>query len=286
MKLKTFFLVQFFLFFALFGETAFDVFPVIDGFQKNEKIESYNPDNLYDYINGAADSYLNYDFEKLYLQRYKGKDEQSIKIEIYKHSNKTTSFGIYSSERPFRGNWVNVGAQGYYEKGILNFYKGQFYIKMMMYKVEKSDEEIILIASKIAENLSGSNETPETYKLFPSEAKVDNSEKYIHKNFLGYESFEKAYTVDYETNDTNFEMFLIELDNKTACKKMLDGYFDAIKTDTIQIKEGTIVASDPYLGIIYFLWTENTLIGITNCKDQSLAEKYLRKVLENLSNNN
>lgn len=282
MKLKTFFLVQFFLFFPLFGETALDVFPIIDGFQKNEKIESYNPDNLYDYINGAADSYLNYDFEKLYLQRYQGKDEQSIKIEIYKHSNKTTAFGIYSSERPFRGNWIKIGSQGYYEKGILNFYKGQFYVKIMLYKVEKNDEEIISIASKLAENLSGANEVPEAFKLFPPEGKVDNSEKYIHKNFLGYESFEKAYTVDYETNDTNFEMFLIELDNKAACKTMLDGYFETIKIDTNQIKEGIITAKDPYLGIIYFLWTENTLIGTTNCNDQGLAEKHLRNALESL----
>ena len=279
-----FFLVQFFLFFRLFGETALDVFPVIDGFQKNEKIESYNQDDLYDYINGAADSYLNYDFEKLYLQRYKGKEEQSIKIEIYKHSNKTTAFGIYSSERPFRGYWVKVGAQGYSERGILNFYKGQFYIKIMMYKVEKSDEEIVSIASKVAENLTGTNEIPEAFKLFPTEGRVVNSEKYIHKNFLGYESFEKAYTVDYETNDTNFEMFLIELDNKTACNKMLEGYFDAIKIDTTQLKEGTILASDPYLGIIYFLWTDNTLLGITNCNNEKLAEKYLSITEENLSN--
>lgn len=260
----------------------FKEFPEIKGLEKDGDVEYYDPNNLYDYINGAADSYLNYDFESLNLQRYKGNNNQSLKIEIYKHSNASTGFGIYSSERPTDGNWLNIGNQGYYEKGILNYYKGKYYVKIMTYQIENSKDILIKTANLISDKLGEDNEILTALELFPDSGKQVNSEKYIHRNFMGYESLNRVFTVEYEIEGNYFELFFIEKENDKLCREMLVEYLKSIERDTSIIHEGKILINDPYQGEINTILKKNILIGAINYSDTKLADHHLGLFLDNL----
>ncbi|HNY14358.1 MAG TPA: hypothetical protein PKI12_02380, partial [Bacteroidales bacterium] len=51
------------------------VFPELDGFKKLTKYPVFLPENLYEFINGAADTYLALGFTDLHVAEYKkGKD--------------------------------------------------------------------------------------------------------------------------------------------------------------------------------------------------------------------
>lgn len=267
---------------SIFSPSNDSIFPEIEGYQKNGEIESYNPDNLYDIINGAADSYLKYDFEELSIIRYKGNADQSLRIEIYRHSNSANAFGIYSNERPLKGNWIDVGAQGYYENKILNFYKGKYYIKLMDYKIDNSEELLLIVAKKVAENLEGKNELPKLLESFPTDGKINYSGRYIHKNFLGYKSLSEAFTMDYVVDDKNFKMFIIQKSNVDACKEMLKDYFISIEIDGNNIQEGNLKVKDEYQGDISILWKANNVIGVLNSSDAELSDKYLKSMSEKL----
>ena len=266
------------LFVTNFVASTSEVFPEINGLEKDGEVEIYNSDNLYDYINGAADSYLNYDFESLDLQRYRGENDQSLKIEIYKHSNASTGFGIYSSERPAEGNWVKIGDQGYFEKGILNFYKGRYYVKIMTYDIENSKDMLVNTASLVSEKLESGNELLTALEFFPDSGKQANSEKYIHKNFLGYESLSEAFTAGYDVDGEKFTMFLIKKMSNNNCKQMLFNYFNSINLDKEKIKEGGILIKDPYQGEISIIWQNKYVFGVINNSNIELSEKYLRNM--------
>ncbi len=253
-------------------------FPEIESYQKMGELEIYNPGNLFDIINGAADSYLKYDFEELKLMRYKGDADQFLKIEIYKHSNNANAFGIYSSERPLKGDWVDVGAHGYYESKILNFYKGKYYIKLMGYKIDNIEEFLFHIAQIVADNLEGDNELPDLLEAFPEEGKINFTERYINKSFLGYESLSEVLTVDYKVEEKDFKMFLIQKKSANICRKMLEDYFTSITMDKENIQEGNIQINDPYQGELNLLWDNNIVIGVINCNDSKLNEKYLQQM--------
>ena len=278
-------LFQLLIMLSMFSPSNDSLFPEIEGYQKNGDLEVYNPDNLYDIINGAADSYLKYDFEELSLVRYKGDADQFLKVEIYRHSNGANAFGIYSNERPSKGNWIDVGAQGYSESKILNFYKGRYYIKLMGYKIYNIDELLLSVAKSVAENLEGNNELPVLLESFPKEGKINYSGRYIDKNFLGYKSLSEAYTMEYEVDGKQFKMFLIQKDDIIACRKMLENYFSSIKMDKKNISEGNIKVKDAYQGEINILWMGNNVIGVLNCSDAELGKKYLEAMNKNLEMN-
>jgi hypothetical protein len=114
-------------------------FPDIAGFTRSNEVVSYRPDNLFEYINGAAELYLMYDFNGLNLQQYKDKDENTITVEIYDQQTVNNSFGIFSQERPYECEYLDIGTQAAYMEGYLNFYQGRYYVKVAGYNLGAKD---------------------------------------------------------------------------------------------------------------------------------------------------
>ena len=152
----------------------------------------------------------------------------------------------------------------------------------MGYKIDNSEELLLSVAKKVAENLEGKNELPKLLESFPTDGKINYSERYIHKNFLGYKSLSEAFTMDYVVDDKNFKMFIIQKSNVDACKKMLEDYFVSIKIDGNNIQEGSLKVKDEYQGDISILWKANNVIGVLNSSDAELSDKYLKSMSEKL----
>ena len=96
-------------------------FPEIKGWTQSRQVLTFIPKALYEYINGAADLYLMYDFQELKVAEYLNEKKASVIIDVYRHKTPTHAFGIYSQERLSNANFLDIGAQGYIEKNVLNF---------------------------------------------------------------------------------------------------------------------------------------------------------------------
>jgi hypothetical protein len=224
------------------------VFPEISGMTKG-KPEMYNPDNLYEYINGAAEVFLSYDFRELAALTYEDPQKHSLTIDIYRHSDDRNGFGIYSQEKPVKGDFLPIGAQGYYEKGVLNFVKGSYYVKMSGFDLGDRDKTVLSeTAKKIARRLSGLSRLPLPAACFPGKGKIDNSEKFIAKNFLGHSFLHSAFTAEYEEKGDKFQIFIIQAADTAAAQKIRDDYFKFAKGKgmEVSIHKTFFRFSDPY----------------------------------------
>src|SRR4030067_1660218 len=85
-------------------------FPEIAGWKQSGEIQTFTPKTLYEYINGAADLYLAYDFQELKAAEYLNDKKASVTVEIYRHKSPTNAFGIYSQDRLPGGKYLNIGA--------------------------------------------------------------------------------------------------------------------------------------------------------------------------------
>lgn len=131
------------------GSVAKDIqFPEITGWKQSGEVQTFVPKALYEYINGAADLYLSYDFEELKVAEYTDDKKAQVTVEIYRHKSRTHAFGIYSQERLPDANFLNIGAQGYLDKNILNFLAGSYYIKINSYNTGDEDQEVLQAFSK------------------------------------------------------------------------------------------------------------------------------------------
>ena len=259
-------------------------FPEINGWKQSGEIQTFIPKTLFEYINGAADLYIIYDFQELKVAEYKNEKKASVTVEIYEHKTPTHAFGIYSQERLPDANIVDVGAQGYIENNVLNFLIGPYYVKMTGYNTGAEDREILLtFAKKMSENLAAKGTLPFLLSSFPEEGKRTNSEKFINKNFLGYSFLHSAFTADYDLSGKKFKLFVIEGADQKDCREMVGKYLQQSGNTEKNIVEGIYTIADPYHGDIEFYWKGKFIWGVLNLTDASIRSKYLKVFGEGLT---
>jgi hypothetical protein len=255
------------------------------GFRTRTNYPVYSPENLWDYIDGAADSYLSYDFRDLHVAEYR-KGKQTIKAEVYRLSDHTMAFGIYSSERSPSFRFMNLGSQGYTQDGATNFFKGSYYVKIRTWSKKPS---VLLsagtLAAKIAASLEGETTMPSAISLFPSEGKKANGEVYISRNVLGHDFLNNAFRADYEAGSDAFSIYIINCLSSEEARKTASAYIAATGIDQIETGDSRFVLSDGYNGSVFLAWNDNRIVLISGlAKDQArLADSYTSRILKQVT---
>jgi hypothetical protein len=258
-------------------------FPEVAGWKQSGEIQTFSSKNLFEYINGAADLYLSYDFQELKVAEYRNEKKASVLIEVYEHKNPTQAFGVYSEERLSDANFLDIGAQGYSETDILNFLAGKYYVKMNSFKTVPEGQEVLLtFAKKVVENLEEKGSLPSILFSFPEEGKRRNSEKFVSIKFLGYAFLYSAFTADYDLSGKKFKLFVIEGFDQKECREMIEKYLQRTGKPDKEITEGRHSISDPHHGIVDVYWKGKYIWGVLDLDDVSLRSKYLKLFEANL----
>lgn len=271
----------FILFFASVSAQQIS-FPELEGFKKNTNYPTYGPDNLWDYINGAADTYLAYGFVDLHIAEYK-KGKNVIKLEIYRHNENTLAFGIYSTERSPSFRFMNIGAQGYIADGSVNFFKGNYYVKIRTFsKNESTLQSTQKLALKVANMLKGESQMPGVLSRFPDSGKKVNEETFINESVLGHKFLNKAYKADYELGPDKLSVFIMERNTSAEVRTSVGDYLEATGAEATESESGKYMLNDGYNGTIFLAWKENIILIISGLsKDQSdIADQFTSDILK------
>ena len=251
-----------------------------------EAPQDYFPETLFEYINGAAEIYLSYDFKELTVGQYeKGDTNASLIIEIYDMGNEKNSFGIYSAERFPDSQFISIGNQGYLEEETLNFIVGQYYVKLLCFDSGKEAASFLkLFAQDVVERVKDKGSLPPALAFFPKQGLIRNSEKFIFRNFMGYSFLHSGYLANYKLEDFEFDCFLIEGENAKDAQIMLEQYLKRKGEENAQKIIAGYRIKDRYYHNIYLARVENYLCGIMKIKDESqeVGDKYIGMLIESL----
>jgi hypothetical protein len=164
---------------------------------KPEEEPAFYTDNLWEYIDGAAEAFHGYDFSVLVHQIFKF-DGAEVTVDVYDMGDSLNAFGIYSAERSPDYRFVSVGAQGYGDALSLNFLQGPYYAKLSVYREGPPDSTLLTkFAKALSARMGAVNGFPRLFTLFPKENAVPNSEKYTKKSPLGHAFLGSAYQESY-----------------------------------------------------------------------------------------
>ena len=267
------------------GSSSIDknIFPDISGFSKSGEVITYKPETLFEFMDGAAELYLLYDFAEMNVQVYEDRKGNTINIEIYDHQNINNSFGIYSQERPYECEFLPIGTQANYIEGYLNFYQGRYYVKLSSYNLGAKDKEILTGAGKIISGrLNEKTNPPHALKLFPDLKKIKNREEYITKDYLGYAYFKNVFTADYGDPESSYKLFIIEAPDRSTLEKSINDYKEQIKSTEDILKAGIHEVEDPYQGKLILSVSGKYIVGILNPDNVKVNMDLLKQIMSNL----
>jgi hypothetical protein len=268
--------------FCMKNEAQEPVFPNLPGYKIIKDYPVYLPGNLWDFIDGAADNYLAYGFVDLHVAEYK-KGKAVIKCEIYKHTDNTMAFGIYSTERSPLYRYLNLGAQGYITGGVVNFFKGSTYVKIKTFsKKEKVIRDVETLAGKVAAMVAGESTMPPLLSQFPAEGKKVNEETFLSKNVLGHSFLTNAFRARYQSGTDDFTIYISELPTAEEVNKAAKAYIASTGIDPMETGDNKFVLSDGYNGTVYLAWKDKRMVMISGlAKDQAeIADRYTSEILK------
>ena len=256
------------------------LFPELNKYRMSSEYPVYTPDDLWDYINGAADGYLALGFIDLNIMEYiRGKN--IIKAEIYRFGDDAMAFGIYSMERSPGYNFIQTGVQGYNEDGSVNFYKGRYYVKIMSHSGSgKVNDAMVELAGLISSRIEGKSEFPYLLGLFPTEGRLKNEETYLLESVLGHDFLRGAYRVAYEIDGDRFDIHLFSREDMAEVVTMASRLAgDAWSNDEAVFK---YAFEDGFNGVIHMARKGGMLIVISGLglDKTALAENYITRMLE------
>ena len=173
--------------------------------------KEYTGKSLWGYINGGADLYLEYGFEKLTVQEI-DKDEVLLKVNIYKMEDAEAAFGIFSvnvHKCKNRDVILKNDCQGAYQ---YQAFKSKYYISIINEKGDSTAEKVSKDVAEILINKIDDKEFeyPELFLLDPFIGSIDKLK--FMKGRLGLQNGYPALTDSFE-GLKDYSVWILSLEN-------------------------------------------------------------------------
>ncbi|MDH7568093.1 MAG: hypothetical protein QHJ73_00730 [Armatimonadota bacterium] len=103
------------------------------GWTPNGRVERFNPDNLYEKIDGKAEFYLKFGAASLQTLSYADQRTPGRFLDafVYDMGDARNAFGIFANERPKSAQTASLGDQGYTADGSTFFTRGKYYVQVV-----------------------------------------------------------------------------------------------------------------------------------------------------------
>jgi hypothetical protein len=159
----------------------------VKGWRISTEDQFYNRKSLYDYINGGAELYLSYGFQKLANRSLEREDQPQIIIDIFDMGSSENAFGVFSHSRETIEKQFGQGSQ--YTVGLLMFWKDKYFISILASPETKEAKDVVYqLAREIDKKIMNIGRLPQILDYLPLESLQKESVKYI-KHHLWINSY-------------------------------------------------------------------------------------------------
>ena len=203
------------------SEQLIGLFPPAPATLTRDAIKLYDTKTIYDFIDGAADIYLNYGCIACAEGKYLAANTSDyISLEIYALKDAVNAFGIFSNEYYPPLSLVTLGDIGYRQQNNLLFFRGNYYVKIY-YNQENLAAMAYDLGAAVNAKLTEDASWKEYLKCFPKNYRVPFSEKYLAKNFLGLANFHEVWTANYAMPTASCTLFYSRATNSALARNTI-----------------------------------------------------------------
>ena len=201
----------------------------LEGWKKDGEALFYGPDNLWEYINGQAESFLMYDFREVAAQHYIDGSDLEIKVEIYEHGNTLMAFGIYSQFRSPDGVYLDIGNEAFGDEYSIHFWKGRFYVNVYAYEEgEKSGAAMKEFSGIVEGMIPDEGGEPAETSLFPRDGLVEKSVTFVSEGVMGSGKLPPAFSGEYKIGGEKGKLYIFPLESGEAAAGIFGWYVDEL----------------------------------------------------------
>jgi hypothetical protein len=253
-------------------------------------VERFNPETLYEKIDGQAELYLSAGFVGLACQRFRGSDDADFWLEafVYDMGNDLNAFAVFSSQRREDALPVEGLPTAYRTENALFVAHGPYYIEIIAsVPSELAVETMHAIAVNLTAGRPAARPTGMGLEWFPPAALEPQSLAVIPADAFGLERFDRVMTVRYVLDGNAVTAFVSKRDTPQDARTLADAF------QSLLLKYGGR-ALDPGPGLAEARMVEIMdtfdvvftigpfVAGVHEAQDRSTAEDLARRMVQTL----
>lgn len=257
----------------------------------------YNSKTIFQYMNGAAELYLAYNFRELKTVRFENPGKPSIIVEVYDMASSEDAYGVFTFEKQDPDAGIGQGSE--FGGGLLRFWKGRNFVTIFGEEPGQDIEEAILILGRrIAGSIVHTGDPPRIILCLPDKA-LSYSRKdvwffrsHIHLNqryFVARANI-LMLTLDvgavfgrYETRDGRIHVLLVHYPSPDKAESALSSFkntymHDAGPSDSVKTENGrwtSMARLDRYVVVVFDAVDESTSLNLINVTREILKKEGL-----------
>ena len=141
---------------------------------------AFTRDTIFEYMDGAGEIYLAYGFRRLLVREYAGPSGSPLVAEVYDMTGPADAYGIAANDQD--GENVEVGRDGLYGGGLLRFWKGPYFVRLLAEKETEGTRGLLVeMGRAIAAAIPSEGRRPALMDALPTERLDRKSLRYFHK---------------------------------------------------------------------------------------------------------
>lgn len=248
--------------------------------------QTYNKKSLFEHINGQAELFLKYGFQKSVFAIYQNKEhsENQIEADIYDMGNVVQAFGVFSrfrnEDRP-----GGFGLDSFLDDHTALFYKGKFYV--LLYATESNPDSLRQFSRLISSKISDSSAPPKEIRYFPQNGLKSGSIQYFPEGLLGHQFLKRGFQGTYVLGEKESHLFLSIFKDTQEAMKGLKFYQDDLSKkgkvsseSFIQFGTKALKGEDPYQGKVIVLQKGFYLLGGVGFEKEEDVVNRLKEFIE------
>ncbi|MBN2199821.1 MAG: hypothetical protein JW747_08240 [Candidatus Aminicenantes bacterium] len=164
----------------------------IEGWRSAASDRLFDPETIFDYIDGAGEVYRSYNFRILLSRRYECQDRAALVADLFDMGSSRDAFGVFTHD--LEGEDAGLGQGSNYKGGLLSFWRDRYFVSL--YAEEETEETkrtLFALGAAVAEAVGRDGAEPGLLRLLPERFRRPGSVRYFHTHHvLNYHFFVAA----------------------------------------------------------------------------------------------
>jgi hypothetical protein len=203
--------------------------PEVAGFTPLAAVESYNPDNLSDKINGKAELYLAAGFKEMSSRMFSlaGAEQTHVDVYLYDMGSAPNAYAVLSGQRRAGSPSIPLTANAYATSNALFFTQGKFYVEIVADRASETLKNTLsTFAEALLAKLPAQGETKSEAALFPKEGLAPDTVRLSAADTFGLEGFNNVLTGEYTLKSGKATAFIAQRDTPEQAQADAKRYLD------------------------------------------------------------
>ncbi len=260
------------------------------------EVTEYRDETLYDFLNGGAELYFDYDIVAVASREYLLPEDSGIELSIYDMGEPRNAFGIYSIFRYAGADREAIGNEAIKTPATLDFWKGKYYCKIFAFGSSDAAEAVMAaLGSSVADRISEAGSQPELLGLLPGGARLAGSEKYFRRhlalnniryvaseNVLGLGGATEGVTAEYQAGDTEYTGYIVRYPDSAEAEAAFTRYSDFLRARSEETSRNGIKMSILDAGATQAIALEGShIVGVWDAEADGIG--FIESVLASLA---